>query len=400
MRFIMVTMLIDMIGIGLIIPVLPVLVGQFTGSLAEQAFWFGAIAFTFSVANFFASPVLGALSDHYGRRPVLLLGFFGFGVSFFVTAVVTQLWLLIAIRLFSGALMANAAIANAYVADITPPEQRAQRFGQLGAMLGLGFILGPAIGGLLGNFDVRLPFFAAGTCAIINLAYGYFVLPESLPPERRRPMNWRAAANPFAALVKLGELKGVGSLVAVIALGSLAQFTLQSTWVLYTTFRFDWSPLQNGWSLFMVGAMSFLVQGILLKRMIGKFGSERLALIGMVSNVLCHPGWALATSGWMMYALIALNWIGYAVVPTVQSMVSSAADAKTQGETMGAVAALTSVAAVFGPAIGAPLLGMVSHLNPGDPRMGAPFFFTSVLLLIAAVIYFRHYRKNRAPTPV
>jgi DHA1 family tetracycline resistance protein-like MFS transporter len=396
MRFVMVTMLIDMIGIGLIIPVLPVFVGKFTGSLAEQAFWFGAIAFTFSVANFFASPVLGALSDHWGRRPVLLLGFTGFGISFFVTAIVTHLWMLIAIRLVSGALMANAAIANAYAADITPPEERAKRFGQLGAMLGLGFILGPALGGLLGDINVRLPFFAAGTCALINLAYGYFVLPESLPPERRRPMNWRAAMNPFAALVRLGELQGVGSLVAVIALGSLAQFILQSTWVLYTTFRFDWSPMQNGWSLFLVGAMSFLVQGLLLKRMIAAFGNERLALIGMVSNVLCHLGWALSTHGWMMYALIALNWLGYAVVPTVQSMVSSAADAKTQGQTMGAVAALTSVAAVFGPAIGAPLLGMVSHLPPGDWRLGAPFFFTSVLLFVATVIYFGRYRAKRA----
>src|SRR5204862_524737 len=242
----------------------------------------------------------------------------------------------------------------------------------------------------------RLPFFAAGSCAIINLAYGYFVLPESLPPERRRPMNWRAAANPFAALMTLGQLKGVGSLIAVIALGSLAQFVLQSTWVLYTTFRFDWSPLANGWSLFMVGAMSFLVQGLLLRRMIAGFGSERLALIGMVSNVLCHLGWALASSGWMMYALIALNWLGYAVVPTVQSMVSAAADAKTQGQTMGAVAALQSVAAVFGPAIGAPLLGMVSHLDPGDPRMGAPFFFTSALLLVATVLYFRRYRAAKS----
>ena len=393
MRFIMVTMLIDMIGIGIIIPVLPVLVGEFTGSLAEQAFWFGAVTFTFSVANFFASPVLGALSDTYGRRPILLVGFLGFGVSFFVTAVVTQLWLLVAIRLFSGALMANAAIANAYVADITPPEKRAQRFGQLGAMLGLGFILGPALGGLLGNTDVRLPFFVAGSCALVNLAYGYFVLPESLPPERRRPMNWRAAANPFAALAHLGRLEGVGSLVIVIALGSLAQFILQSTWVLYTTFRFDWSPMANGWSLFMVGAMSFLVQGLLLRRMIAWFGSERLALVGMVSNVLCHVGWALSTQGWMMYALIACNLLGYAVVPTVQSMVSAAADPKTQGQTMGAVAALQSVAAVLGPAIGAPLLGMVSHFEPGDWRMGAPFFFTSALLLAGAVIYFGRYRK-------
>jgi DHA1 family tetracycline resistance protein-like MFS transporter len=400
MRFVMVTMLIDMIGIGLIIPVLPVFVGHFTQSLAEQAFWYGAIAFTFSVANFFASPVLGALSDHYGRRPVLLLGFTGFGISFFVTAIVTQLWMLIAIRLVSGALMANAAIANAYVADITPPEKRAQRFGQLGAMLGLGFVLGPALGGLLGNYDVRLPFFAAGTCAVLNLAYGYFVLPESLPPERRRAMNWRAAANPFSALMRLRKLEGVGSLVVVIALGSLAQFILQSTWVLYTTFRFDWSPLQNGGSLFMVGAMSFLVQGLLLRKMIAAFGNERLALIGMVSNVLCHLGWALSTSGWMMYTLIAVNLLGYAVVPTVQSMVSAAADPKTQGQTMGAVAALQSVAAVLGPAIGAPLLGMVSHLPPGDVRMGAPFFFTCALLFVAALVYFGRYRRNRSRAPI
>ena len=399
MRFIMATMLIDMIGIGLIIPVLPILVGEFTTNLAEQAFWYGAVTFTFSVANFFASPVLGALSDRYGRRPILLMGFFGFGVSFFVTAVVTQLWLLIAIRLFSGALMANAAIANAYVADITPPEKRAQRFGQLGAMLGLGFIMGPAMGGLLGNIDVRLPFFAAGSCAILNLAYGWFVLPESLPPERRRPMNWRAASNPFAALARLGRLEGVGSLVAVIGLGSLAQFVLQSTWVLYTTFRFDWSPQQNGWALFMVGATSFLVQGVLLRRLIARFGSKRLALVGMASNVICHLGWALASQGWMMYALIAVNLLGYAVVPTLQSMVSAAADQKSQGQTMGAVAALSSVAAVLGPAIGAPILGMVSHLPPGDWRMGAPFFFTSVLLLVAAVIAFRRFR-DRGQTPI
>ena len=398
MRFIMATMLIDMVSIGIIIPVLPVLVGEFTGSLAEQAFWYGAVTLTFSVANFFASPVLGALSDKYGRRPVLLLGFCGLAISFLVTAVATQLWLLIVIRLISGATMANSAIANAYVADITPPEERAQRFGQLGAMLGLGFILGPAMGGVLGDVDVRLPFVVAGGCALVNLAYGWFVLPESLPPERRRPMNWRAAANPFAALARLGRLEGVGSLVAVIALGSLAQFVLQTVWVLYTTFRFGWSPMQNGWSLFMVGAVSFLVQGFLLKRLIGVFGkqrgTQRLVLAGLVSNVLCHIGWALATQGWMMYALIAVNLLGYAVVPTIQSMVSAAADPKTQGQTMGSVAALSSLASVLGPAIGAPLLGFVSHLPPDDWRIGAPFFFTSALLLACAAIGFARFRTR------
>jgi DHA1 family tetracycline resistance protein-like MFS transporter len=395
MPFIMAATLIDMISIGIIIPVMPALVGQFTASQAEQAFWFGAVTFTFAVANFFASPVLGALSDRYGRRPVLLLGFCGFTVSFFVTAVVTQLWLLVAIRLVSGALMANAAIANAYVADITPPENRAQRFGLLGAMLGLGFILGPAIGGILGDIDVRLPFFVAGTGGLINLLYGYFVLPESLPPERRRPMNWRAALNPLASLVRLRELKGVGGLVAVIGLGSLAQFILQTVWVLYTTFRFGWTPQQNGWSLFAVGATGFLVQGFLLRRLMARVSAQRLVLAGLASGAICHFGWAVATQGWMMYAFIAANLLSFAVVPTLQSLVSAAADEKTQGQTMGAVAALSSLASVLGPVVGAPLLGFVSHLPPNDWRMGAPFFLTSALLLGCVALAARQFRADR-----
>jgi DHA1 family tetracycline resistance protein-like MFS transporter len=396
MPFIMAATLIDMISIGIIIPVMPALVGQFTDSQAEQAFWFGAVTFTFAVANFFASPVLGALSDRYGRRPVLLLGFCGFTVSFFVTAVVTQLWLLVAIRLVSGALMANAAIANAYVADITPPEKRAQRFGLLGAMLGLGFILGPAIGGILGDIDVRLPFFVAGSGGLINLLYGILVLPESLPPERRRPMNWRAALNPLANLMRLRDLKGVGGLAAVIGLGSLAQFILQTTWVLYTTFRFGWSTQQNGWSLFAVGATGFLVQGFLLRRLMARMSAQRLVLAGLASAAICHLGWAVATHGWMMYAFIAANLLSYAVVPTLQSVVSAAADETTQGQTMGAVAALSSLASVLGPVVGASLLGFVSHLPPNDWRMGAPFFVTSALLVACTIIAAQHFRARKA----
>jgi DHA1 family tetracycline resistance protein-like MFS transporter len=190
MGFIMIAVLIDMMSIGIIVPVLPALVGSFTGSQADQAFWLGVVSFAFGIANFFGAPLLGALSDHFGRRPVLLLGFCGLAINFFATALATQLWVLIAVRLVGGGMQANAAVANAYVADISEPQERAKRFGMLGAMFGLGFILGPALGGLLGAIDLHLPFYAAGTMAMLNLLYGYFVLPESLPAERRRRIAW------------------------------------------------------------------------------------------------------------------------------------------------------------------------------------------------------------------
>ncbi len=213
------------------------------------------VTFAFGLANFFASPILGALSDAHGRRPVLLLGFCGLALSFLATALATAMWMLIAVRLVSGAMQANMSVANAYVADITPPEERAKRFGMLGAMFGLGFILGPVMGGLLGAIDLRLPFFVAGSLALLNLLYGYFVLPESLPAERRRAFDWKAA-NPVSSLRGLAQLKGAGPLVAVVACSGLAQFVLYTSWVLYTTFKFGWGPLENGWSLAAVGIVS------------------------------------------------------------------------------------------------------------------------------------------------
>ena len=397
MRFILLTVLIDMVSIGLIVPVLPVLVGRFTANPAEQAFWYGAVAFTFGFANFFASPILGALSDRYGRRPVLLLGFCGFAFSFFATALATQLWVLVAVRLVSGALQANAAVANAYVADITPPEDRARRFGQLGAMFGMGFILGPVIGGLLGSIDVHWPFFAAGTLALVNLAYGYFVLPESLPVARRNAMSMRSL-NPVAALLHLGQLKGLGSLVAVSALSTLAQFVLHTSWVLYTGLRFGWGPRENGWSLFTVGVASAIVQGVLLRRLLARFGATRLATLGLVSATVTNLLWALATEGWMMYAVIVLNVFGFTVTAAVQSIVSNATDARAQGQTMGAMAALTSLTAVIAPLVGAPLLGLVSHLPRDDWRVGAPFFFCTAMLLAATVVAVRHFARPSSST--
>jgi DHA1 family tetracycline resistance protein-like MFS transporter len=393
MPFIMLTVLIDMVAIGLMIPVLPALVGIFAGSQADQALWYGVVTFAFSIANFFSSPVLGALSDSYGRRPVLLLGFCGLALSFFATALATALWMLIAVRLVSGAMQSNQAVASAYVADITAPQDRAKRFGMLGAMFGLGFIIGPVIGGLLGAIDLRLPFFVAGGLALLNLLYGCFVLPESLPVDRRHAVNWKAV-NPVGSLRGLANLKGVGLLVGVIACNGLAQFVLYTCWVLYTSFKFGWGPLENGWSLAAVGVMSVIVQGFLLGPLIKRLGARRLTLIGLVSSTLAYAMWGAATAGWMMFAVIFVNILGATVTASIQSIISSAADLRSQGRTLGAVSSLNSLMAVIAPVIGAPLLGMVSHLPMGDWRIGAPFYFCAALQAISLLLAVAHFRRQ------
>lgn len=395
MPFIMLTVLIDLIAIGLIIPVLPALVGSFSASPADQAYWYGVLAAAFGVSNFLASPLLGALSDRYGRRPVLLLGFLGLGLSFFGTALATSLVALITVRVVAGAMQANAAIANAYVADITPPEQRAKRFGLLGAMMGLGFIVGPVMGGLLGAISLRLPFFVGGALAMVNLAYGYFVLPESLPTTRRRAFKW-SAANPVNSLSALARLKGVGPLVGVVAFSTLAQFVTYTTWVLYSTFKFGWGPLENGWSLAVVGVVSVLVQGLLLGRLLKRFSPHRLAVIGLTSSALAYLLYGAASAGWMMYAITAANIFGVTVQASVNSLISSAADTRSQGQTLGAVSSLGSLMAVVAPLLGAPLLGIVSHYPQGDWRIGAPFYFCAALQAASLSLAIVHFRRHRA----
>lgn len=400
MRFIMLVVLIDMLAIGLIVPVLPALVGKFTADPADQTYWFGWVTFSYALATFISAPLLGALSDRFGRRPILLLGFCGLALNFFATALATTAWMLVASRLVGGAMQANAAVANAYVADITPPDQRARRFGQLGAMFGIGFILGPVLGGLLGGINLQLPFFVAGGLALLNLAYGYFVLPESLAVEHRRPMAW-SRANPLSALRQLAQLQGVGLLLGVVACASLAQFTLYSTWVLYATFKFGWGPFENGWSLFAVGIMSALVQGVLLGRLLKRFSAQRIAVWGLFSSTIAFALWGWVPQGWMMYAVIAANVLGPAVAASLQSLVSRAADQSNQGQTLGAMSSLSSLMAVIAPAFGAPLLGLVSHFPKGDWRIGAPMYFCAALqacALLLASLHLRREARQQSPT--
>jgi DHA1 family tetracycline resistance protein-like MFS transporter len=395
MPFIMATVLIDMISIGLIIPVLPTLVGSFESTASARITAYIQVMMAFGFANFIGSPILGAMSDRFGRRPVLLIGFSGLALSALVTAFATSLWMLIAVRLVSGAMQANIAVANAYVTDITPPEQRAARFGMLGAMFGLGFILGPVIGGLLGEHDLRLPFLCAGSLSICNWLYGYFVLPESLPAERRKPFSW-ARANPVGSLMHLSRLKGMGALLGVVAFTSLAQFILQGTWVLYTQAKFAWTPAQVGWSLCAVGVMSVLVQGVLVGRLTKLMSLRRLVVLGLVSSSLSYLAWGAATQGWMMYAVIACNVLGFAAGASLQGLISNSADQNAQGQAMGAVAGLSSLTAVAAPIIGPLMLELVADAPRGDWRLGAPYYVCAALQLCAMVMTLLHFRRLRA----
>lgn len=399
MRFIMLVVLIDMLAVGIIVPVLPAMVGQFTADPADQARWYGIVVVSYAIAQFVAAPILGALSDRYGRRPVLLLGFTGLALNFFATALATAAWMLVASRIVGGAMQANAAVANAYVADITPPHERARRFGMLGAMFGIGFILGPVLGGLLGGIDVRLPFVAAGVLALLNLAYGWFVLPESLPPAARHRTAWWAA-NPLRSFRQLAALRGVGVLVGVLAFAGLAQFSLYTSWVLYGTHRYGWGPTESGWSLFAVGLVAAFVQGGLLGRLLRVFGARRLAIIGLLSSTLAYVAWGLATTSLMLYVIVFANILGAAVASSLQGMVSAAADETVQGQTMGAVSSLNSLTAVVAPVLVTPLLMTMTSFPAADWRSGLPMFFCAALQAVALTLALLHARRHPAAAAV
>ncbi len=393
MPFIMITVLLDMMSIGIIAPVLPKLIGTFMESGASTSVGYGLAQAAFAVAQFFSAPVLGALSDRYGRRPVLLLGLFGMAVNFFVTALATEFWMLLAVRIMGGAVCANIAVANAYVADITEPKDRAKNYGLLGAMFGVGFILGPVMGGLLGDHNVHWPFLLAGTLTLLNCVYGYFVLPESLPTDKRREFVL-SRANPFTALANLRELKGVEILLWVMGLSILAQFCLHTSWFLYTEFKFGWSPKDNGVSLFAVGMMAVLVQGGLLRQFQRFTTTDKLVRIGLVSSTLAFFAWGVVPEGWMMYVVIVLNLFGFMVQPGLQSLISNSVDPTRQGESMGAVASINSVAAVLGPLMGAPLLAAFSHHPQGDWRIGAPFYLCAAIQAVAAWLGLRYLGRH------
>jgi DHA1 family tetracycline resistance protein-like MFS transporter len=390
--FILVTVFLDTLAFGFVIPVLPALVATMTPDKQSQAYWYGLLLGSFGLAQFFSAPLLGALSDRFGRRAVLLVSIFGLGLNFLITALSPWLWLLLVSRLIGGASGASFTVAGAYVADVTLQHERSRSFGMLGAMFGLGFICGPVLGGLLSPYGLRIPYFAAASFSLLNWLYGFFVLPESLPPDRRSAIDF-TKANPFAALIALTRIRGIGSLVWVVVLTAFPQFLLQSTWVLYTTFRFGWGPRENGFSLFIVGIASALGQTLLLSLLLRKLGDVKTALAGLASSFVAYVLYGLAAHGWMMYAIILANLCGFAAGPALQGIVSKAVDPRHQGITLGSLNSISSIMGVIAPLVGAPILAAVSGLNAEDWRVGTTFFVAAIAQLLAFVQALRHFRR-------
>ena len=393
LNFILVCVFIDMLGIGLAVPVLPVLVGQYVEGRDMQAHWYGILATVFGLFQFLFMPLLGALSDRIGRRPVMLYSMLGMAVNFFSTALATSLGMLFIGRVVGGMSSASISVANAYASDVTTPETRAKAFGKIGACFGLGFIFGPVIGGFLGSINLHLPFYVAGGLCVVNFLFGYFFVPESLPRERRNVFSW-SKANPFTALLGLARRVEIRGLVAVFALASLAQILLHTTWVLYTNFRFGWGPFENGLSLFCVGMTAAIVQAGLLGWLLKTFGEVRLSLLGLISGAIVYFLYGIATHGWMMYAFITMNVLAFAAGPALQGIVSKQTDPKEQGALMGSLQSINSLAVIVGPLLGASLLGVVSHYPTGDFRIGSVFFLCAILNFLAVFIAWRYFRSH------
>lgn len=388
--FVFITILIDSIGFGIIIPVMPELITQLTGeSLSQAARYGGWLLFVYAITQFVCAPVIGNLSDRFGRRPVLLSALFALGVDYVVMGFAPNLaWLFVG-RFIAGITGASYSPAYAYIADITPPEKRAQNFGFIGAAFGLGFVLGPTIGGLLGSLGPRTPFFVAAGLALLNATFGLFALPESLPPERRRAFEW-SRANPFGTLLQLRKQPVVIALAGVSFLWLLGHQVLPSVWAFYTMLRFGWSEAAVGLSLAAAGIVMAICQGGLTGVLVPKLGGERrAALVGLTSGAAVYAIYAFAPFGWVLYIGIVLWGLAAMSWPSLNALMSQQIPANAQGELQGGLASLSSLTAILGPPLMTQLFGWFSDAAAAVHFPGAPFLAAALLALSSAIILLR-----------
>jgi len=392
--FIFITILIDVIGIGIIIPVMPKLIQSLTGGNLGDAARYGSwLAFSYAVMQFLFSPVLGGLSDKLGRRPILLFSLLGLGVDYIFQAwAPTIAWLFVG-RLIAGIAGASFTTATAYIADISTPEKRAQNFGMVGAAFGLGFIIGPVIGGISSQWGPRVPFMVAAAFSLLNFLYGYFVLPESLSKENRRPMNWKRA-NPAGALVHLKKYPIVAGLVISLFLVYVAAQSVQSVWTYYTMLKFSWTEKIVGYSLGVVGLLVAIVQGGLIRYTTPKLGARNSVYVGLLLYTTGLVLFAFAGSGWMMFAILVPYCLGGVAGPALQGIISNQVPNNEQGELQGALTSLMSISSIIGPVIMNNLFAWFTATNAPFYFPGMPFVTGAFLMVIAifcAVPSLNHY---------
>jgi len=411
--FILVTLFIDILGIGIVIPVLPELVKQFVGgdklmaidddleagSITEEqaeerhkeitamaAPYVGIIAVSYALMQFLCAPVMGALSDRFGRRPILLAALFGLGVDFLIQGLAPTIGWLFVGRILAGAMGASFTTANAYIADVSSPENRARNFGLMGVMFGLGFTFGPALGGLLGGINLRLPFFVSAGLALVNWLYGYFVLPESLPKEKRSKFKVELPSI-HGPIVRLRQYPIVGGLAVAFLCMSLAQRGLENVWVLFTSHQFGWNEKTNGLTLGLVGIMAIIVQGGMVRPTIKRFGERKTVIIGLVVSALAFVGYGLATEGWMVWLIIVFGSFGGVTGPAIQSIVAASVEPTEQGRVQGALTSLVSITNILAP--GLFTAGLFTYFTSKSAVVqlpGAPFLAGSLLLVAALFV--------------
>ncbi|WP_316015971.1 TCR/Tet family MFS transporter [Roseobacter sp. HKCCA0434] len=387
--FVTLTMMLDAMGIGLILPVMPELLRQLEGgTISQAAVWGGALAMAYAAMQFLFSPLVGNLSDRFGRRPVLLVSLVAMGLNYLLMALAGSVWWLFAARIVSGITGATYATANAVVADITPPERRAANFGLVGAAFGAGFVLGPAIGGLLGEFGPRAPFFAAAALALGNAAFGYFAAPETLRPDRRRPLVW-AEANPVRALMRARALPGIADLLTVFLIYLVASNVYPVIWAFFTIEKFGWSEGLVGLSLSFFGICMALVQALLIRALMRRFTAPAIATWGFVINIVVFALLVVVPDTFWLFVFLPLCALGAIVTPAIQSLLANATEDDRQGALQGVIGALQAISQIITPIV-MPLLFRAFTAEDAPVYLpSAPFVAAGLLTAIALILFLR-----------
>lgn len=397
--FIFVTLVLAIVGMGLLIPVLPKLVVEMQGgSFTEGSHSYGWLVSIYALMQFVGSPILGSLSDRFGRRRIILIATAGSAIDYVIMALAPTLtWLFVA-RTIAGFTAGVMATANAYIVDVTPPEKRAGAFGLLGAAFGIGFVIGPALGGFLGGIDLRLPFWVAAGCSAVNWLFGYFVVPESLRPENRRPFSW-ARANPIGGLLALRRFPAVLGLAESYFILNCAQMMLFSTWALYTGYRYAWSPQWIGFSLMASGLLSGIVQAVLVRRIVPALGDAKAVMVGLGLSCVAQTAYGAAAHGWMIFAIMAFGSFAGIAGPALQSYITKHVPPNEQGGVQGIYAGLASLAGIPGPLLGTWAFGWGIAPERAFPLPGISFFIGAALVLVALLLAARTFRRDAHLAP-